>query len=152
VPAPLVEALGSLGLSSICNVLAAIKMAKYLRLGPQQAVLTVATDGAEMYRSVVDEVVARRFAGGFDAAAAAETMGRHLLGAATDNLIELTEQDRRRIFNLGYFTWVEQQGVSIEEFVARRDLSFWVRLHELIPAWDEMIREFNGRTGMAAAS
>ena len=34
---------------------------------------------------------------------------------ATDHLLELTHVERERIFNLGYFTWVEQQGV-----VARR--------------------------------
>ena len=56
--------------------------------------------------------------------------------------------ERDRIFNLGYFTWVEQQGLSIEEFEARRPQSWWRALRPLIPAWDELITEFNHRTGL----
>jgi hypothetical protein len=59
----------------------------------------------------------------------------------------LDEAERRRIFNLGYFTWVEQRGVSIEDFVARREQGFWRGLRDRLPAWDAMIEEFNGRTG-----
>ena len=151
VPAETIEALPALGLSSICNVLAAIKLAKYLGLGPDQAVVTVATDGAEMYGSVIQEVRARRFGGTFDRQAAAATWGEHLAGVRTDHVLELSEVDRRRIFNLGYFTWVEQQGVSLEDFTARRRRSFWTGLRALLPAWDEMIREFNGRTGARGA-
>ena len=61
----------------------------------------------------------------------------------------LSDADRRRIFNLGYFTWVEQQGITIEAFLARRSQSFWTGLRELIPVWDELIRDFNGRAAAA---
>lgn len=151
VPAAIMEALPSLGLSSICNILAAIKTAKYLKLGPDQAVITVATDGAEMYGSVVRDVTRRDFAGAMDDSSAAETFAEHVLGNGTDNLLELSEFDRLRIFDLGYYTWVEQQGVSLEEFTARRDQSFWHGLRDLLPAWDAMIGEFNGRTGLNVA-
>ena len=73
--------------------------------------------------------------------------GRFLMGVATDHLQELTYVDRKRIFNLGYYTWVEQQGISIEEFEARRDPSFWRDLRELVPAWDAMVDEFNAQVG-----
>jgi hypothetical protein len=63
-------------------------------------------------------------------------------------VLECTLRDRERIFDLGYYTWVEQQGVSIEEFVARRHENFWRELVALTPAWDEMIGEFNTRTGV----
>jgi len=66
-------------------------------------------------------------------------------------MLELTREDRERIFNLGYYTWVEQQGVSIEDFVARRSPSFWRDLRELIPAWDERIEAFNAATGVPEA-
>jgi hypothetical protein len=66
-------------------------------------------------------------------------------------MLQLTEQDRRRIFNLGYFTWVEQQGVSVEDFVAREDQAFWRSLQDLVPLWDEAIRTFNARSGGGAA-
>jgi hypothetical protein len=57
--------------------------------------------------------------------------------------------DRARIFNLGYYTWVEQQGVSVAEFTARRVQSFWRDLLKLLPAWDEMIAEFNREAARA---
>ena len=80
MPAELVDALGSLGLSSICNVLAAIKVARQQRLGPDDAILTVATDGAAMYGTELERIVARDFPGGFDAIAAGETYGAWLAG------------------------------------------------------------------------
>ena len=152
VPAALIAELGSLGISSICNILAAIKTAKALDLGPNQAVATIATDGAAMYQSELDKITARDFPGGFDGVAAAETFGRHVLGAGEDHLLELTRTDRDRIFNLGYFTWVEQQGIPLAEFEARRDQGWWRDLRSLLPVWDEMIDEFNDRTGANAPS
>jgi cysteine synthase A len=149
--ARLVASLGHLGLSSLCNMLAAVKTAKYLDLGPDDVVLTVATDGAAMYGSEVAKTLSRDFGGRFDAVAAGETWGRALGGAATDHLLELDQVDRKRVFNLGYFTWVEQQGVSVEEFSARSRQAFWDDLLELVPAWDAMITEFNARSGAAAA-
>ncbi|MBI5837696.1 MAG: pyridoxal-phosphate dependent enzyme, partial [Candidatus Eisenbacteria bacterium] len=125
VPATLVDALSSLGLSSICNVLAGIKTAKYLGLGPEEAVITLATDGQAMYGSEREKTLKKSFPGGFDEVSAGEVFGRHLLGAATDHLLELSETDRRRVFNLGYYTWVEQQGLSVKEFEVRRGQSFW---------------------------
>ena len=142
------EQLPALGLSSICNVLASIKVAKHYGLGAEDAVLTVATDGAAMYGSERELAVARYFPDGFDQVAAAEVFGEHLLGAATDNLRELTWEDRERIFNLGYFTWVEQQGVPLEEFEARRDPAFWVDLRQKPAEWDALIDEVNARTGV----
>ena len=149
VPEEIIASLHRFGLSSICNVAAAIKVAKYRGLGIDDLVVTVATDGAEMYGSEYDKIVGQRFAGGFDSLSAAEVFGQHLLGLGTDHLLELTHIDRQRIFNLGYFTWVEQQGISIEDFVARREGGFWEGLQELIPAWDQMIEEFNQQTGVA---
>jgi cysteine synthase len=144
-PLPLIQALDSIGLSGICNVLAAVKVAKYYGLGPDDVVLTVATDGGEMYGSERRKAMATRFGGRYDSLAAAEAFAEHMLGAATDHVAELSTVDRTRIFNLGYYTWVEQQGVSVGEFTARRDGSFWRGLRDLLPAWDAMIAEFNAR-------
>ncbi len=150
VPEAVLEALPSLGISSICNVLAAIKTAKQLDLGPDDAVVTVATDGAALYLTEVDKVLARDFPGGFGAVEAAETFGQYVLGAGTDDLLELTPAERERVFNLGYYTWVEQQGVSFDDFVARRSQGFWRDLRASIPAWDEAIVEMNARAGVEA--
>ena len=151
IPADVVAQLPSLGLSSICNVLAAIKTAKHFDLGPDDVVITVATDGAAMYGSEREIALGKYFPGGFDELGAAEVFGEHLLGATTDNMRELTYEERKRIFNLGYYTWVEQQGVSIEDFVARRDQSFWKARHAEAQTWDALIDEFNARTGVLEA-
>jgi hypothetical protein len=145
-----VAQLPSLGLSSICNVVSAIKLAKYLRLDSQDVVMTVATDGAMMYGSERKKAERKLFGGTFDQLAAAEAYGEHLAGASTDNLLELTQRDRDRIFNLGYYTWVEQQGVPLGEFEARRSQAFWRELQQAVPAWDQMIADFNRQVGAAA--
>jgi len=152
VPAECVAALSSLGLSSICNVLAAMKLARYLALGPSDVVMTVATDGAAMYGSEIARAERTYFPQGFDRVAAGEVFGEHVLGASTEHLLELTRRDRERIFNLGYFTWVEQQGVPVDEFLARKDQVFWDKLHASIPAWDGLIEEFNQAVSTAPSS
>jgi hypothetical protein len=151
VPTAVIEALGSFGLSSICNVVASIKLARQAGLGADDVIVTVATDGAGMYSTELERVLERDFGGTFDERAAAATFGEALLAADSDHVLELTQEDRRRIFNLGYYTWVEQQGVPIEEFVERREQRFWTGLRELVPVWDAMIEEFNARVGAAVA-
>ena len=136
-------ALGDLGLSSIANVLGAIKYAKYMGLGTDDVVLTVATDGAAMYRSEVETARATCFAGEFSEIEAAQAFGQHVLGAGIDHVSELTRFARERIFNLGYYTWVEQQGTSLARFDRRRDLEFWAGLMDLVPVWDSMIDDLN---------
>jgi len=148
VPDTTLEALNSFGLSSICNVLAAIKLAKYEGLGPNDVVTTVATDGATMYESERQLALAKQFPNGFDEVAAGEVFGEHLAGISVDNLLELGRSERERIFNLGYFTWVEQQGVPVEEFRSRHEAGFWEGIRPMVGVWDEMIEEFNGRTGV----
>ena len=148
VPEVVLAALPSFGVSSICNIVAAIKTAKQLDLGPEEAVVTVATDGAALYLTELDKILPRDFPGGFGAVEAAETFGQYVLGAGADDLLELTPLDRERIFNLGYYTWVEQQGTSFEHFVARHEQAFWRDLRASVPAWDDAIREMNERAGV----
>jgi cysteine synthase len=149
VPAGVVEQLGHLGLSSICNVLAAIKTAKLLGLGPDDVIVTVATDGAEMYPSERAKTLASRFGGELDAVAAAEVFGTHLGDVDTSATLQCTELDRNRIFNLGYYTWVEQQGTPFDLFEQRRSQTFWRGLRRYLGVWDELIGEFNARVAAA---
>ena len=143
--AELIDALAHFGFSSICNTLAAIKTSKLLNLGPDEAVITVATDGGALYPSSRVTTLAERFNGEMTAVDAAEVFGRHFGHVTTEDMIECTERDRNRIFNLGYYTWVEQQGTPFELFEARRDQSFWRGLRRYLPVWDEMINDFNAR-------
>ena len=77
---------------------------------------------------------------------AGEVFDTHLVEVPTEYL-EMGEIERNRVFNLGYFTWVEQQGVSIEDFERRRSQDFWQGLRPLVDRWDTMIGEFNAATG-----
>ena len=147
------RSLGYLGLSSIANVLGAIKMAKHYGLGPDDVIVTVATDGHELYRSELRHYLERRHnQGDMTDTIAAELVGEHLIGAGTEHVLDATSRERERIFNLGYFTWVEQQGIALADFERRRSQDFWHGLHDLVPQWDEMITAFNRDSGMAAAA
>jgi cysteine synthase A len=145
VDAATIGALAHFGLSSTCNVLAAIKTARLLGLGAHQAIITVATDGGAMYPSERAKQVAIRYRGEYSHTDAAAAFAQHVGGASTDHIVELTEADRRRIFNLGYYTWVEQQGTPFELFEQRRHQRFWQGLRRYVGVWDAMITEFNER-------
>jgi cysteine synthase len=142
-----IDELKYLGLSGIANVVAAIKTAKRLELGDEDVLITVATDSAALYASERRKFLAATYANGFDSLNAGEIFGQHLLGAADNDVLELTHSERSRIFNLGYFTWVEQQGVPLGEFEKRRSQNFWRELRHAAAAWDDLIAEFNASAG-----
>ena len=144
----LVSSFDDIGISGLANIVAAIKLAKHYDLGADDVIMTVATDSAQLYASERQSFVKRRYPDGFDEVNAGEVFSRHLEGVVDDHLIELSHTDRKRIFNLGYYTWVEQQGVSIEDFDRRRDQKFWQGLVDDLPAWDLMIDEFNAEAGV----
>jgi hypothetical protein len=98
-----------------------------------------------MYPSERRKTLDRRFDGQLRALDAAEVFAEHIGAAGIENMIECTERQRTRIFNLGYYTWVEQQGTPVEVFEARRSPAFWRGLRRYLPAWDELIEDFNAR-------
>jgi hypothetical protein len=145
----IVNQIGDIGISGLANIVASIKLARHLELGPGDVVMTVATDGASMYETERRAYEGRHYPHGFDEVNAGEAFGRHLDAIADDHVLELGHVERTRIFNLGYYTWVEQQGVSVDDFDRRRDQRFWHGLVETIPAWDRLIDEFNDEVGHA---
>src|SRR5215469_525540 len=147
VDAETIAGLKFLGLSGIANLVAAVKTAKRLELGDEDVLVTVATDSAALYGSERRKFQAASYPDGFDAVSAGEVFGQHLLGAVDNDVLELTHHERSRIFNLGYFSWVEQHGVSLEDFEKRRSQMFWSQLRQAAPAWDALIRNFNARAG-----
>ena len=112
-----------LGISGVCNILGAIKTAKWLGLGKGDAVVTIATDGFDRYPSVMRRLAAR--VGALDAAAAAARLAAVFHGQKTDWVFEGTRENRERWHNLKYFTWVEQQGKSVAELDAQRSDAWW---------------------------
>ena len=105
-----------------------------------------ATDGSDLYNSDRERIMSTHYAGGFDAADGARVFDEHL-GELPTEYLEMGETERNRVFNLGYFTWVEQQGIDIPDFEKRRGQDFWNGLRPLTAKWDGMIDDFNAATG-----
>lgn len=145
-----VERLGLLGISGICNVLAAIKAARYWELDEDDVVFTVLTDSVELYRSRLAELAAAR--GPFGEVQAAAAFTGSLERQAEDHFRELTHVERKAIHNLKYFTWVEQQGKTAEELNAQWSPEYWRRLFEDEAAeFERLIAAFNREVGLAEA-
>ena len=135
-----------LGISGIANVLCCVKLAKYYELTGHDVVCTVLTDSADMYRSRLAELTAQL--GEYDAKAAAYDFALHLMGLKTDCMAELGYYDRKRVHNLKYYTWVEQQGKTTDELDALWYGTEWADVHSQADALDELIRAFNEETGV----
>jgi len=147
VPAEVVMRLGLLGISGIANVLGAIKLAKYYEYSQNDVIITVATDSMEMYGSRIRE--AREKEGDYTSIQAAVDFEGRLMGVDKDDMLELSYYDRKRMHNLKYFTWVEQQGKTVEELNAQwYDEDYWNQQFGQADSWDEKIEAFNERTGV----
>jgi cysteine synthase len=142
-----VNALELLGISSVSNLVTSIKFAKYYELGQGDIVMTVLTDSMEMYGSRLKELAEER--GELTEKDAIAISAQHLQGLSIDNLEELTYYDRKRIHNLKYYTWVEQQGKTGEELQSQwYDDDYWNRIHACVDEIDELIERFNTETGL----
>ena len=147
VPHEVVSQLDLLGFSGIANMLSAIKFAKYYELGSNDVVLTVLTDSMQLYGSRIHEY--RQQFGDLSETDAAETYAHYLHGVDTDALLELTYASRKRIHNLKYYTWVEQQGKTYEEINAQwYDPDYWTEIQSQVPEIDALINDFNERVGL----
>ncbi|OQA47025.1 MAG: Cysteine synthase [Chloroflexi bacterium ADurb.Bin325] len=143
----LIARLDLIGISGAANILSAIKMAKWYEWGEGDVVLTVLTDSMELYTSRLAELAAER--GEYTLHDAAVSYHRYLMGATTDAMEELSYPARKRVHNLKYYTWVEQQGKTYAEIQAQwyqRD--YWTRVQGQSDAIDALIEEFNGRVGL----
>ncbi len=130
------------GFSSIANIIASIKLAKKMKLTKDDAIITVATDGADLYETELAKTK-KQFSKIYDQITCAEIFAKNFDAISVDHTLELTQIDKERIFNLGYYTWVEQQGTSLEEFEDRRNQSFWDKHYKDMISLDEKIKEFN---------
>jgi cysteine synthase A len=145
----LVASLDALGISGIANVLGAVKMARYYEMNSRDTLFTVATDSLDMYQSRLQEMTHDR--GAYTATQAATDHEHCMLDTGIDHLLELSWYDRKRMHNLKYFTWVEQQGKTATELNAQWfDDEYWNRQYSQVEEWDEKITAFNRSTGMAA--
>lgn len=143
-----IEKLSWLGISGIANVLCCIKMAKYYEFTEKDVVATVLTDSAEMYGSRIEELNEER--GAYTSTAAAVDFALHLASIKTDNMLELTYPERKRVHNLKYYTWVEQQGKTAAELNALwyDTENTWGAVHKQAAELDALINEFNDAVGL----
>jgi cysteine synthase A len=147
VPESLVSNLDLLGFSGISNVLTAIKMAKYYEMGEHDVLFTIATDSMDLYHSRIHEM--RQEMGEYSPHLAAADFARWVLQQSTDNMLELRHPDRRRVHNLKYYTWVEQQGKTYDEIQAMwNERDYWTGVQKQADEIDALIDEFNGEVGL----
>ena len=143
----IVNQLHLLGISSMANVLFAIKMAKYYEMTSKDIIVTVFTDSMEMYQSRVKEL--RDQFGQYDRTHAAIDYHRSIQSIKTDYVLELSYIQKKRVHNLKYFTWIEQQGKTMEELNRQwYDENYWKSIHQLTPKLDSLINKFNKRVGL----
>lgn len=137
-----IQSLSQIGISGVANMIGAIKQAKYFELTENDIIITIATDSMEMYQSRLDEL--NHANGAYSSIQAAKDHERCLLGIGLDYLKELTYPERKAIHNLKYFTWVEQQGKTVEEINQLwYDETLWPNLFNQAKRWDELIEAFN---------
>ena len=146
VSGPRIKKLSLLGISSICNLLAAIKTAKYFELGERDVIFTVFTDSTELYKSRLEELQVER--GAYGATDAIKDFAGPLSRQGVDYFKELTYPDRKALHNLKYFTWVEQQGKTPEELNEQWQPDYWRSLfEEEVAGFDRLIEDFNRAAG-----
>ena len=145
----LITKLSYVGISGAANILTCIKFAKYYELTENDMVMTVLTDSAEMYGSRLEEMQTER-GRDYSEVDAAIDHNRSVLGLRTDSMEELTYQSKKRIHNLKYYTWIEQQKYDLDELNAQwYDYdNYWGKLHQMGPELDKLIEQFNDRTGL----
>lgn len=136
-----------LGISCIANMISAIKVARYFELTEDDIILSIATDSASLYQSRLAEQNEAK--GPYSREQAVKDLEKCLFGVGTDNMKELTHPDKKAIHNLKYFTWVEQQQKEVEDLNRLwYDRNLWEEQFNQVRRWDELIMEFNERTGL----
>ncbi|MFC1960880.1 PLP-dependent cysteine synthase family protein [Chloroflexota bacterium] len=134
----LVEEYGRImGISSLCNIIGAIKTAKYYEMGSDDVVVTIATDGMDRYPSVMADMA--RDYGALDEAEATATIRGLLQWQKTDWIKRGTPENRRQWHNLKYYTWVEQQGKTVEELDAQLSQTWWEEHQQLVGEIDNRL-------------
>lgn len=142
-----VEKLSYLGISSIGNLLSSIKLAKYYEMTEKDVIFTIFTDSVDMYRSRLTEMGDAW--GNYTKSQSELDWNEVIKRQSIDYFKELSYYEKKAIHNLKYFTWVEQQGKSVEELNAQwYDDSYWSERFSAAHQWDKLIESFNIRVGL----
>lgn len=130
------------GLSGVCNVLGAIKAAKYYGYGKNDLIVTICTDAIDRYHTEMDKLNARE--GKMDAAMALMRAEAVFRRQKLDYMQEGSLENQRRWHHLKYYTWVEQQGKSVEELNAQMSQDWWIAQQEKTGHMEKLLKEARG--------
>lgn len=142
-----IEKLNELGISCNCNLLAAIKLAKYYEMNENDIIFTIFTDSVDLYNSRLKEM--NDAWGKYSETQAEIDWISVIKHQSIDYFKELSYYEKKAIHNLKYFTWVEQQGKDVEELNAQwYDENYWQERFSIVPHWNKLIEEFNHQVGV----
>jgi cysteine synthase len=142
-----IDKLPDLGISSLGNLIASIKLAKYCEYNENDIIFTIFTDSSDLYKSRLKEMNDAFAKYSFKQAEIDWNVV--LKHQAIDYFKELNYYDKKAIHNLKYFTWIEQQGKSVEELNAQwYDENYWEERFSIVPKWDKLIENFNNEVGI----
>jgi cysteine synthase len=127
------------GVSGICNIIGAIKMAKHLKLGPDDNVVTIATDGFDRYETVLKDLDKRYL----------ETENFVLRRWFRDvfhkaNTFDIADyrskEQKEKLFKQKEKDWLKF-GYSQEYLDSMRNMDFWDDEYNKIYHYDELIKK-----------
>ncbi len=128
------------GISGIANIIGSIKMAKYYEFKEGDNIITIATDNIDRYWSVMKQLD-EEF-GKMDLAEAKSRYERIFLGQELSGIFEEDKWTKERWHNLKYYTWVEQQGKTVEELNAQKSQKYWEEKQKEVQEIDKLLKEY----------
>ncbi len=129
---------GLFGISSICNILGAIKMAKFLKLGPEDNIVTVATDGPDRYGSVLKDVDKRYLE--VEDFVLDRWFKDHFIGAVPKDVLDTrVESEKARLFRQKESDWLKF-GYSRDYLNQMKEMAFWDDEYNKVFTYNERIK------------
>lgn len=126
-----------IGISGCANIIGAIKTAKYFNLSEDENVVTVATDSIDRYHSVMEAMPTL-------SKEDCQSIYHRIVYYQDHSLMYEGDRDNRnRWHNLKYYTWIEQQGKTIEELDAMKSQDYWQKQVNLIEDYDAKIKAYH---------
>jgi cysteine synthase len=131
------------GVSTVCNIIGAIKMAKYLNLGPDDNVVTIATDGFDRYHSVIEDLEKRELE--VQDFVLRRWFKDIFLNADTKNIDDLRSMEKKeRLFKQKENDWLKFN-YSLDYLNQMRHMKFWDDEYKKIEAYDQLIMQKRGK-------
>jgi cysteine synthase len=114
---------GVFGISSVCNILGAIRLARHLHLGPKDNVVTIATDGFDRYPSVLADLARRE--GPLDEGKLQSWFEAVFRGGDAKEILDVRPREQKeRLFQYKEETWT-RFGYSRDYLQKMKSQAFW---------------------------